>query len=443
MHAAREASIVASGKNAASADFVVGYTGAPRVNPMTDKFASSGFHHMEFYCGNASSVVKRFRKGLGMRMVAKSDRTTANMRYSSYVLQSNDLRLIFTSPSHPASSAIFEADASKKVCVPHPQFNIAAAHAFTIAHGLAVRAVGISVSSADDAYRAMIANGGRSVLAPVRLAGASGGFVKIAEVELYGDVVLRVYESSADYSGTFLPGYEAVQDDQPSYGLQRIDHIVGNTPGIKDVYDYITGMTGWHRYAEFNAEDVGTVDSGLNSTVIGNNNEFILMPLNEPTFGTNRRSQIQIYLEANGGAGVQHVALKCPDIVATLTAIKAHAEVGFETLPAPGMVLDVETKQTMSYYAWVKKRAGKHISDELIAKLKALDILVDIDDQGILLQIFTKPLDDRPTIFFEFIQRLCFLPQAEIEEIGGCGGFGKGNFGALFRQIEVDMGDIA
>eukprot|EP00300_Choanocystis_sp_HF-7_P005766 c14259_g1_i2.p1 GENE.c14259_g1_i2~~c14259_g1_i2.p1 ORF type:complete len:481 (+),score=104.58 c14259_g1_i2:213-1445(+) len=410
---------------------------------MTDRFESTGFVHMELIVGDAVSAMKRFRKGFGMRMIGKSDRNTGNLKYTSYVLESNSLQFILTSPSHPAVATIVARDPTKVANVPHPAFDPVAMHNFHAAHGLAVRAIGISVPSVDETWAQCTANGGKGVLPPTTLSAAgTAGALRICEIAAYGDVVLRFVENRG-FEGVFLPGYERVEDTQESYGLNRIDHIVGNVPCLRDVFQYLTKMTGWHRFAEFTAEDVGTVDSGLNSVVVGNNNEMILMPINEPTWFTKKRSQIQVYLEHNSGAGVQHVAIKCDDIVATMTKLRAASDVGFEFLPAPPSAKDRETGKTVTYYEWVKSRAGKYISDELIAKLQAVDVLVDIDDQGILLQIFTKPLDDRPTLFFEIIQRLCFLPKAEVEEIGGCGGFGKGNFSALFAQIETDMGDIA
>ena len=200
--------------------------------------------------------------------------------------------------------------------------------------------------------------------------------------------------------------------------------------------EYICGFSGFHEFAEFVSDDVGTVDSGLNSMVLANNSEMILLPVNEPTLGTKRKSQIQTYLEQNEGPGLQHLALKTDDIVATLREMRARSEFGgFEFMPNLGP----------EYYKDLPSRIGDALPAEKYKECEELGILVDIDDQGVLLQIFTKPLGDRPTVFIEIIERLCKIenePEQEGEEIGGCGGFGKGNFGALFKSIEVYETDL-
>ena len=202
--------------------------------------------------------------------------------------------------------------------------------------------------------------------------------------------------------------------------------------------DYINAFTGMHQFAEFTAEDVGTVDSGLNSMVLANNNEFVLLPVNEPTFGTKRKSQIQTYLEQNDGPGLQHLALKTDDVFATVRAMRAHGggRGGFE-FQAPA---------SAEYYQNMKARVGEDaLSPEQFAQVQELGLLVDRDDQGVLVQIFTKPLGDRPTVFIEIIQRVGCAREPkpetdgalpEREQAAGCGGFGKGNFSELFKSIE-------
>jgi 4-hydroxyphenylpyruvate dioxygenase len=185
-------------------------------------------------------------------------------------------------------------------------------------------------------------------------------------------------------------------------------------------------MTGFHEFAEFVAEDVGTVDSGLNSVVLANKDEMVLLPLNEPTFGTKRKSQIQTYLEQNKGEGVQHMALFTPNIFQTLQKMKAATRWGG---------LEFMEPQPKSYYESIRNRIGDSLTDEQYAMIEKLGLLADKDDkEGILLQIFTKPIGDRPTLFLEIIQRIGCVDKGQQKP--GCGGFGKGNFRDLFKSIE-------
>jgi len=232
----------------------------------------------------------------------------------------------------------------------------------------------------------------------------------------------------------FLPGFEAVEGTasyaELDYGIRRLDHAVGNVAELAPIVEYVKGFTGFHEFAEFTAEDVGTTESGLNSMVLSSNNEMVLLPMNEPVFGTKRKSQIQTYLEHNEGPGVQHLALASEDIFRTLREMRRRSTVGgFDFMPSP----------PPTYYQNLKNRAGDVLTDEQIKECEELGILVDRDDQGTLLQIFTKPVGDRPTLFVEIIQRVgCMLKDDEGKAFqkGGCGGFGKGNFSELFKSIE-------
>lgn len=237
------------------------------------------------------------------------------------------------------------------------------------------------------AFSSSVAHGARACSVPVQLDDG----VWLAEVELYGDVVLRfVSFVSPKEEDFFLPGFEAVDGAASfhdlDYGIRRIDHAVGNVPELGPVVEYIKGFTGFHEFAEFTAEDVGTLESGLNSVVLANNDEMVLLPLNEPVYGTKRKSQIQTYLEHNEGAGVQHLALVSEDIFRTLREMRKRSCIGgFEFMPAP----------PPTYYKNLKNRVGDVLSDEQIKECEELGILVDKDDQGTLLQIFTKPVGDR------------------------------------------------
>jgi 4-hydroxyphenylpyruvate dioxygenase len=264
-----------------------------------------------------------------------------------------------------------------------------------IDHGLAVRAVGIIVGDAEEAFRVSVANGAIPVTAPATLVDkATGQIMVMSEIKYAGDLVRRWM--SGNYTGPMLPNYELVNTPDINFGLDRLDHAVTNVPKLFDTVDYIMGATGFHEFSEFTAADVGTVDSGLNSMVMANNNQMVLLPVNEPTFGTPRKSQIQTFLEQNNGAGLQHLALKCNDIFTVVREIKNRSLLGgFEFMPKP----------QHGYYERIKSRTGEDYSPEKLAELEELGILVDKDDQGILLQIFTKPLGDRTTVFVEIIQR--------------------------------------
>lgn len=377
-----------------------------------------------------------------MTPIAKTDQSTGNHHCASYVLQSNDLVFAFTAP-YGVNNANKPPDSSPP---PLPYYNPDHAHQFIQKHGLAVRAVGVLVDDAEAAYHISTQHGGRGVQAPVQLTDqATGVTMALSEISLYGDVVLRFVSFTNDSTITtapaipYLPNYEAIKDAVPvCYGLQRLDHAVGNVPELIPVVDYICNAVGFHEFAEFVSEDVGTVDSGLNSMVLANNNEMVLLPVNEPTFGTKRKSQIQTYLEQNEGAGLQHLALKTNDIFTTLKEMRARSAYGgFDFMPRP----------SDEYFKNLPAKIGLDIMNmQQYKECEELGILVDRDDQGVLLQIFTKPLGDRPTIFIEIIQRLCLVEdvvvEEEEEEVGGCGGFGKGNFSELFKSIEVYETDL-
>ncbi|KAL4441075.1 hypothetical protein ABPG77_010506 [Micractinium sp. CCAP 211/92] len=422
---------------------LVGYANFKRHNPRSDRFPMHKFHHVEFWCGDATTTSCRFGYGLGMTLVAKSDQSTGNHHFASYVMQTGDLVMAFTAP--------YSCKTDKADSRPPVEYDQEEAYEFLKKHGLAVRAFGILVDDAAEAFRISTENGAIPVRPPATLRDdVTGTSLVFAEIKLYGNCVLRFV--SGDFEGAYLPGYQAISDaPQVSYGLRRLDHAVGNVPELIPQVEYMRKALGWHEFAEFTAEDVGTVDSGLNSMVMANNNEMILLPVNEPTFGTKRKSQIQTFLEQNEGAGLQHMALKTDDIMATMREMRARSALGgFDFMPRP----------SDDYYKKLPAKIGSALTPQQYKDVEELGLLVDKDDQGVLLQIFTKPLGDRPTVFFEIIQRLCVLPPPEepqVEasgkqaasgrakvpsEVGGCGGFGKGNFSELFKSIEVYETDL-
>ncbi|EOX93118.1 hypothetical protein QUC31_003981 [Theobroma cacao] len=408
---------------------LVGFSKFVRTNPKSDRFNVKRFHHIEFWCSDATNTARRFSWGLGMQLLAKSDLSTGNLTHASYLLRSGDLHFLFTAPYSP--SIAHSQSLSPLSTASIPTFDHSACRSFSSSHGLAVRAIAIEVEDAETAFTTSVSHGALPSSPPVVL----GDNVTLSEVKLYGDVVLRYisHNKNNDHDFFFLPGFEKIEDNLSyplDYGIRRLDHAVGNVPELGPAVSYVKSFTGFHEFAEFTAEDVGTTESGLNSLVLANNDEMVLLPMNEPVFGTKRKSQIQTYLEHNEGAGVQHLALVSEDIFKTLREMRKRSLVGgFEFMPSP----------PPTYYKNLKTRAGDVLSDEQIKDCEELGILVDRDDQGTLLQIFTKPVGDRPTIFIEIIQRVgCMLKdeQGKQYQKGGCGGFGKGNFSELFKSIE-------
>ncbi|KAK4787257.1 hypothetical protein SAY86_011090 [Trapa natans] len=374
-----------------AADFkLVGFKNFVRVNPRSDRFRVIRFHHVEFWCTDATNAARRFSWGLGMPLVAKSDLSTGNPVHASYLCRSGDIIFLFTAPYSPSISA---AHPSSPASI--PTFSHRACREFAAIHGLGVRAISLEVEDAEAAFAASIAHGAKAISPPVFL----DGHAVVAEVHLYGDVVLRYvsYKSTdLDLSrpdSWFLPGFEPMDASSAfpaDYGIRRLDHVVGNVHELGPAVSYVKKFTGFHEFAEFISADVGTLESGLNSVVLANNDETVLLPMNEPVFGTKRKSQIQTYLEHNEGPGIQHLALVSDDIFRTLREMRRRSFVGgFEFMPSP----------PPTYYRNMKNRAGDVLSNEQIKECEELGILVDRDDQGTLLQIFTKPVGDRYMFF--------------------------------------------
>lgn len=461
----------------------------------TETLGTLGFHHVEFYAGDALMTAKRFELALGMPITCWSSLATGNDVCVTYGLEcgveegggtrepGEGLRFLITAPLSRGMqrASPSDSDGSDKAGgagsnvqmtapLPLPGYDIHAAHDFYSKHGLAVRAVGVEVNDATMAYEAAVKNGAIGVAKPSVIqnfnnqGGESGRECHMAEVELYGDVVLRfisfndVVGSDSDKSSgsstsaesnkstPFLPNLSPYPSNanrsKPTYGLSRIDHTVGNVPDLFAAQEYIKKFTGYHPFAEFTPEDIGTVDSGLNSVVLASDNEAVLLPLNEPTEGK-RKSQIQTYLEQNEGPGLQHIAIKTNDIFETIAKMRRAEEEfgGFELMVRP----------SAGYYEELPSRLGDKLTVEQYERLEHLGILADADEEGVLLQIFTKPLGDRPTLFLEIIQRIgCVLEDGDLDaeeedslsrerkirERPGCGGFGQGNFRELFKAIE-------
>jgi 4-hydroxyphenylpyruvate dioxygenase len=349
-----------------------------------------GIDHVELWVGNAAQAAYFYRDAFGFEQVAYAGLETGVRDRVSYVLQQGRIRLVLTGALTPGHE-------------------IGEHHA---RHGDGVKVIALSVPDAEYAYRTAVERGAHGVREPWQ-ASDEHGTVKMATIATYGET-LHTFVERSGYEGAFLPGFvaEKVAPHGGGAGLLAIDHIVGNVElGNMETwvkfYEDVFGMT---EMIHFSDEDISTEYSALMSKVVTSGNGRIKFPINEPAEGK-RKSQIDEYLEFYGGAGAQHIAVATRDIVKTVAALR---ERGVEFLMTP------ET-----YYDDVPERIGE--IEEDLADLRRLGILVDRDDEGYLLQIFTKPVGDRPTMFFEVIER------------HGARGFGEGNFKALFEAIEREQ----
>jgi len=354
-----------------------------------DEMPLLGIDHIELYVGNASQAAYFFTHALGFRRSAVAGLETGVRDRSSHVVEQGRIRFVLTSALHGASEI--------------------ARH--VAEHGDGVKVTALSVPDAEEAYRVAVRRGARGVHEPWRESDGDGT-VRMATIATYGET-LHTFVERDGYQGAFLPGYEAVGDGDEAAGLLvGIDHVVGNVElGRLDewvgYYERVFGMT---EMIHFTDRDISTEYSALMSKVLTDGKGRVKFPINEPAEGM-RKSQIEEYLEYYGGAGVQHVALATGDIVGTVAELRRR---GVRFLATPE-----------SYYDELPGRIGD--IDESLSDLRRLGILADRDDEGYLLQIFTAPLGDRPTIFLEVIER------------HGARGFGEGNFKALFEAIEREQ----
>jgi 4-hydroxyphenylpyruvate dioxygenase len=374
---------------------------APQQQPEAhDTFPINGTDYIEFYVGNAKQASHYYRAAFGFRLVAYRGPETGARDRASYVLQQDKVRFVLTTAIRPEAS-----DEARAI----------ADHVYR--HGDGVRDLALWVDDARDAYAKAVERGAEPVHEP-RVTRDEHGEVVVAAFKTYGDTIHTLVER-ANYSGPFLPGFRAVQPhfqgDGPGrapVGLRYVDHCVGNVElGKMNAWvDFYAHVMGFRNLLTFDDQDISTEYSSLMSKVMANGNDRIKFPINEPA-GGKKKSQIDEYLDYYGGPGVQHMALATDDIVATVTALRDR---GVEFLSTP-----------TTYYEQLEGRVGR--IDEPLDVLAAHGILVDRDPDGYLLQIFTKPVEDRPTVFFEIIQRK------------GAKGFGKGNFRALFEAIEREQ----
>jgi 4-hydroxyphenylpyruvate dioxygenase len=345
-------------------------------------------HHVEFWVGNAKQAAYYYRRAFGFSQAAYAGLETGQRDRASYALVQGKARFVMTSPLAPGGEIGRHIEC----------------------HGDGVRDIVFEVEDADRAFDLAVSRGAVPATEPHET-GDQHGTVRRASIHTYGDTI-HSFISLRDYVGPFLPGFVAASIPGEDAGVLRVDHMVGNVElgRMEEWADWYSRVLGFSRYISFDDKDISTEYSALMSVVMSDDSYSIKFPLNEPAPGR-RKSQIDEYLDFYRGPGVQHIALLTNDIGRTVRATKAN---GVEFLKVPD-----------SYYDLLAERVGQ--IDEAQDVVRSLGILVDRDEEGYLLQLFSKPVEDRPTLFFELIQRK------------GSRGFGKGNFRALFEAIEREQ----
>lgn len=363
----------------------------PIAGQIRDFLPLNGTDHVEFYVGNARQAAYYYRAAFGMKLTAYAGPETGLRDRASYVVEQDKIRFVFTTALRPESPI--------------------ARHAAQ--HGDGVRVVALGVDDAESAWVETTRRGAESVLEPAAVEDEHGA-VKLASIAAYGDSI-HTFVERRNYRGPFLPGYTAAPAADPvsrPVGLRHIDHMVGNV-GWGEMNRWVKfyqDVMGFRLYQSFDDKDISTEYSALMSKVMSNGNGRVKFPINEPAQGR-KKSQIEEYIDYYRGPGVQHIALATDDIAGTVTRLR---DQGVEFLRVPG-----------TYYESLESRVGR--IDEPLDRLAELGVLVDRDDEGYMLQIFTRPVEDRPTLFYEIIQRK------------GSRSFGKGNFKALFEAIEREQ----
>jgi 4-hydroxyphenylpyruvate dioxygenase len=369
-------------------------TTAPRTEerPITEEgdfLQIKSIDHVRFYVGNAKHAMYYWWKGFGFTPVAYSGLETGNREVASYVLQSGQIRFVLSAPYGPSSP-------------------LASHH---MLHGDGVKVIALEVDDVEQAWKSTTERGGKSAWTP-REEKDEHGIFRTSAIYTYGETQ-HVFVDRSDYNGPFAPTYHALKDKTAeSAGLAAIDHMVGNVQlgKMNHWVNFYHQVMGFRQLLHFDDKDISTEYSALMSKVMSNGNGRVKFPINEPAEGK-RKSQIEEYLDYYLTPGVQHIAMSTGDILKTVAELKSR---GIEFLRVPD-----------TYYEMLPDRVGS-IKEDLKA-VNELGILVDRDDEGYLLQIFSKPIQDRPTMFVEIIQR------------HGARGFGKGNFKALFESIELEQ----
>ncbi len=354
-----------------------------------------GTDYVEFYVGNAKQSAHFYKTAFGFQALAYKGLETGSKDSVSYVLVQDKIRLVLTTPLN-SSSPIND---------------------HIVKHGDGVKVVALWVDDARKAYEETTSRGAKSYLEPTVETDDDGEIVK-AGIYTYGETV-HMFVERKNYSGTFMPGFKEWKSDyNPTpVGLKYIDHMVGNV-GWNQMDKWVKwyeDVMGFENFLSFDDKQIHTEYSALMSKVMSNGNGRIKFPINEPAKAA-KKSQIEEYLDFYEDSGVQHIAVATNDIIGTVAQLKAR---GVEFLPPP----------PQAYYDAIPERLGEHrdMMKEDLGELQKLSIMIDADEEGYLLQIFTKPVEDRPTLFFEIIQRM------------GARGFGAGNFKALFESIEREQ----
>jgi 4-hydroxyphenylpyruvate dioxygenase len=361
------------------------------TDTQTDFLPLEGTDYVEFYVGNARQAAHYYMTAFGFKAIAYAGPETGMRDKASYVVRQNKLTFVLTTslrPGNPIADHIYK-------------------------HGDGVKALALRVNDAADAWEQTTKRGAKSYMQPQYLKDENG-VVVMSGIHTYGDTV-HLFIERKNYKGEFMPGYRSWSNPHfapADTGLLYVDHCVGNVGWnqMNPWVQFYEDVMGFKNILTFDDEDISTEYSALMSKVMSNGNGFVKFPINEPAEGK-KKSQVEEYLEFYGGEGVQHVALATNDIVKTVSDLTSR---GVEFLKVPN-----------TYYDDLLDRVG-HI-DEDLEPLKELGILVDRDNEGYLLQLFSKPVQDRPTLFFEIIQRK------------GAKSFGKGNFKALFEAIEREQ----
>ncbi|MDM1500727.1 4-hydroxyphenylpyruvate dioxygenase [Myroides marinus] len=354
-----------------------------------------GTDYVEFIVGNAKQAAHFYKTAFGFQSLAYAGLETGVRDRASYVLVQDKIRIVLTTP------LIAESELNNHI----------------VQHGDGVKVVVLWVEDARKAYEETTSRGAKSYMEPVVEKDEFGEVVR-AGIYTYGETV-HMFVERKNYKGTFLPGFKKWESDyNPSpVGLKYVDHMVGNV-GWNEMNTWVKwyeDVMGFVNFLSFDDKQINTEYSALMSKVMSNGNGRIKFPINEPAEGK-KKSQVEEYLDFYNGAGIQHIAVATDDIIKTVAAMKSR---GVEFLSAP----------PQSYYDMIPARLGVHMDmmKEDIKELQKLGIMIDADEEGYLLQIFTKPVEDRPTLFFEIIQRM------------GARGFGAGNFKALFESIEREQ----
>jgi 4-hydroxyphenylpyruvate dioxygenase len=360
--------------------------------PEQDFMPIQNFDYLEFYVGNSKQAAYYFSSAWGFTPIAYAGLETGMRDRSSYVLEQGNVRFVLTSPLGP------EGEMAEHIKL----------------HGDGVKDIALRVDDAERAFREATSRGARAVSEPMTRKD-DYGIVKLASIATYGDTI-HTFVERQEYKGTFLPGYRPLETGVPPRarpaGLAAIDHVVGNVElgKMNEWVAFYERVLGFTQLIHFDDRAISTEYSALMSKVMQNGSGRIKFPINEPAQGR-RKSQIEEYLDFYRGPGVQHIALNTTGIVNTVRGLQDR---GVEFLVTP-----------RNYYETVLDRVGNIVED--IRQLAELNILVDHDDEGYLLQIFSKPIVNRPTVFFEIIERK------------GARGFGEGNFKALFEALEREQ----